>query len=70
MSTPVDIGTLLGNVLSAIADAFNTVVSVISENIGTIVSLALLGGIVALAVKLVGRYTREFSGMFRAILPF
>lgn len=70
MSTPVDIGAMLSSVLSAIVDAFNTVVNVLSENIGTIVTLALVGGIVALSVKLVGKYAKEFAGMFRAILPF
>jgi len=70
MSTPVDLGAMLSNVFNALISAFTTIVNVIAENAGTIVSILVAVGVVGLAFYLVRRFGRSITGWFRRLIPF
>jgi len=69
MSTPIDLGTLLGGILSALQGAIGTIVNVISANMGTLMTLGITVALVGSAFYLVRRYfgniTRWFTSFFR-----
>ena len=69
MSTPLDLGTLLGGILSALQGAISTIVNVISANMGTLMTLGITVALAGAAFYLVRRYfgniTRWFTGFFR-----
>lgn len=70
MSTPVDIGTVVSNLLNAVVSAFQDLINIVSENLGTIVSLALVGGIIGATVYIVRRFGGSLAGMFRGLFRF
>ncbi|RLF17388.1 MAG: hypothetical protein DRZ82_09840 [Thermoprotei archaeon] len=61
---------MLSGVFTAIVNAFNTIVSVLSENLPTIVTLVVAVGVAGLAFYLVRRFGRSITGWFRRLIPF
>jgi len=70
MSTPISIGEIFGNVLSAIVDALNTVVNVIVANLPTIMEISLVVGLVGSAFYLIRRSIGALTGWVRGFLRF
>jgi len=70
MSTPIDVGAILSSAITALINAITSVVNVLAENIGAVVSLAILGAIVGGVFYLVKRFGRSITGWFRGFLGF
>ena len=70
MSTPIDVGAILSSAISALLDAISAVVNVLAQNIGAIVSLAVLGAIVGGVFYLVRRFGRSIAGWVRGFFGF
>jgi uncharacterized membrane-anchored protein len=70
MSTPVDLGSILAGIVSALQNAVQTVINVISANIGTIMTLTLTIALVGGAFYLVRRYMGSITGWFRGLFRF
>jgi len=71
MSSPaLDLGSLINSLVTALTDAFNTLINAISQNISGIVSLAIGGAFIGLTFALLRRYGRQLVGWVRGLVPF
>jgi len=66
----VDVGAILSGVFSALVNAFNALINFFANNVGTIVTIVLIAGIVGLSFYMVRRFGRNIVGWFRRLIPF
>lgn len=64
MSSPVDVGTLLGSVFNGIMTALQTLLDVFVQNAPLIIGLAITGAVIYSGTRYVVKAIREFTSAF------